>query len=791
MVRFLSFFLVPGWAIACTASFARAERFEYWPTDDVDDGQLADGVLWDAKLRAASVGDLLLNVGREGGTTWECALPFALPDLSEGQWVADARLRLSEQGGTQAEGLTVRITAARTLDPLAVRAGPDRFALPRTAALSWSITAPWDSSGQLVAKWEETPNLAPIVNEVLALPGWGASARILHLFLEVETASATDVVRFDETHPRYVYGGNAGIRPARLVVAERFRDAFWGRELLCRPQPDRVELNVVPHEDADLELRFGPAFGAPTRTVRLNDAPAGVAVQLVMDSLEPDTRYSYRLATRRAGSTVFEEGEERIFRTLPVASQEVRFAVTSDLHVTNTSFEGYWADLDLLEISLDHLAARFTEGLHFWMDLGDLVVIRAVRGVLDEEETEQRYREAREYVERVAHSIPFVFVRGNHEEVSGWGDDGSGENDALWSGRMLLKYFPPPLPDDFVSGNTAPRSGLGLPGNYFAFTAGNMRLRCGDPFLATLVRPHNGHGEVGGSLDPWDWTLGQAQYDWLAADLAEKRTPYSVFAIHHLTSSYERPTPGYGRGGIEVAKYSVAGRPSFEWGGEDTSGAYVLDQRRPFESGAPHDLLASAGCQVLLKGHDHFGVRQILDGMIYQTVPKLDDTGARTGDLWGWRPATFYPEELSIFRENSGYLTVSADDEAATWSYVRTYPPEVFGMVSDSFTVLPDDSAFPPPSPRVSLVRNVSPNPFRHQVRIEYDIARAGETSLSIYDVAGRFVASVFRRVMEPGTYETTWDGKDRNGRAVASGVYFARLRSGDRVHAERLIARH
>ena len=34
-----------------------------------------------------------------------------------------------------------------------------------------------------------------------------------------------------------------------------------------------------------------------------------------------------------------------------------------------------------------------------------------------------------------------------------------------------------------------------------------------DPFLFSETRPHNGHGETGGSLDGWDWKLGQAQYD--------------------------------------------------------------------------------------------------------------------------------------------------------------------------------------------------------------------------------------------------------------------------------------
>jgi hypothetical protein len=770
---------------------AGAARYEYWPTADADDGQLENGAIWNSKPSASTPDDLLLFVGQENGTTYECALPFALTDIADS--VADVRLRVNEQGGSLPDGLALRVSAALLLDPLTASPGIARFSLPRTSASAvWFISSPWDSSGQLVAKWEESPNLAPIVNEVVGQAGWGASNRVVHLFLEIDSAPDGNVVRFDDTHPRYPYGGNGGMRPARLIVAERFLDAFWGRELLCRPRPDRMELNLVPHTDVDLALEWGTASGSLPWSTAPATVSGGAAHHLVMDDLEPDTRYYYRVLTREAGQSSFAAGDEHSFRTLPAAGQPLRFAVTADMHVTNTSFQGYWPDLELLEVSLDHLLSYHEPwGIHFWIDLGDLVVIRATRAVLDEEETEQRYREARQCVERVAHSVPFLLVRGNHEEISGWGDDGSGSNDAIWSGRMLLEYFPTPVPDDFYSGNDTPHPGIGAPGNYFAFTAGNLRVRCGDPFLGTLVRPHNGHGEVNGSLDGWDWTLGEPQYRWLVDDLADHRTPFSLFAIHHLTSSYLGVDRYYGRGGIEVAKFAVAGRPTFEWGGEDTTGAYVLGEKRAaFDAGAPHDVLVAGGNQIVVKGHDHFSARQTLDGMIYRTVPKPDDTGARTGDRWGWRSRTFYSEEESIFHENSGFLAVHVDDEAATYEYVRTYPPAVFGQIDDSFTIFPDSTAFPSPKPTSSLVRKVWPNPFRHSVTIEYDIGRAGETTLSVHDVRGRLVRHLFRETMVPGSYDETWDGTDRNGRPVASGVYLARLRSGDRVQAQRMIVR-
>jgi len=41
---------------------------------------------------------------------------------------------------------------------------------------------------------------------------------------------------------------------------------------------------------------------------------------------------------------------------------------------------------------------------------------------------------------------------------------------------------------------------------------------------------------------------------------------------------------------------------------------------------------------------------------------------------------------------------------------------------------------------------------------------------------------------LEPGFHERVWDGLDERGRSAASGMYFLRLRSPDRVDVRRLV---
>jgi FlgD Ig-like domain len=383
-------------------------------------------------------------------------------------------------------------------------------------------------------------------------------------------------------------------------------------------------------------------------------------------------------------------------------------------------------------------------------------------------------------------------VRGNHEEVDGWDYDGTPNNTAIWSGRMLLKYFAPPLPDSFYSGNTDHFPDLGLPGDYWACSIGDLRIRALDPYLYSTQRPHNSHGETGGTLNGWDWKLGDQQYEWLHDDLVSNQSPYSMVAVHHLTSCYTGSGEYYGRGGIEIAKYSVAHRPSFEWGGEDSTGANVLSMRRPnWIYGAMHDMLTALGNQLVLKGHDHFHARQSLDGMLYVTLAKPDDTGEQTGDLWGWRWWSHYPDSVTTFEPNSGFLSIIVQSDHCTHAYIQTFPVSGIGTVLDSFTILPhgtvsastlDDAT------RVTSIRSIAPNPARGASRIEFELGRDGAVQLGVYDVTGRLVREILRAAMASGPHVASWDGRDSSGHRVAAGVYFAKLVTRERVDAVKMI---
>jgi hypothetical protein len=772
---------------------AGAARCVYEPAGDAEDGHLVGDATWQAKPTDNSVEDLLLTIGVASGTTYEPCLVFACPDVASGETVSDARLRMNVQGGAVGAPLDVVITAALQLD-IDSFPGPSRYLTPRTQASAiWHIDAAWDSSGQRIAKWAETPNLSAILAEVAAQPGWIANGHRIALFLEVTGGGADRFVRFDDTHPRWINGGNEGIRPARLIVNETYHDAFWGKELLCRPKPTSVEVNVIPHAATLLAVDWGTSPANLVNTTPIVAAGPESPAQIALAGLSPATRYYYRLRYRPPISGQWQLGDTHSFVTIPPAGQEARVCVTADMHVTNQTSLGFSTMNELLKDTLEYMPGHSTDGFHAWIDLGDLVLIRAQRPPFDLEETEQRYREARDYIDVAGHSVPLLFVRGNHEEVNGWDYDGSAENTTIWSGKMLLKWFPPPLPDAFYSGNATPFPDLGLPGNYWACRIGDLRIRALDPYLFSPRRPHNGHGESDGSLDGWDWQLGDAQYAWLRDDLLANETPYSLLAIHHLTSTYAGPGLYYGRGGIEIVDHSIAGKPTFEWGGQDSTGAVVIGAQRPaWTHGPVHDMLVQLGNQVVMKGHEHFHARQELDGMIYLTVAKPDDTGEQTGNLWGWRFFVEYPESLTVFRPNSGFLSIVAGPKAAQYSYVQTYPAAGLGTILDSFTVLPSSpvtaAGVAQPPARRTWIRDVVPNPSGGASRVDFELARGGRVQIAIYDAAGRFVRRLLDANLAAGPHRAEWDGRDGAGRRVGAGVYFAKLEDGERVDSVKMI---
>ena len=76
------------------------------------------------------------------------------------------------------------------------------------------------------------------------------------------------------------------------------------------------------------------------------------------------------------------------------------------------------------------------------------------------------------------------------------------------------------------------------------------------------------------------------------------------------------------------------------------------------------------------------------------------------------------------------------------------------------------------------------PNPFNPETWIPYQLAEESNVNIRIYDIKGRLVYQVNLGNQNAGFYMTKgeavhWDGKDKIGEKVSSGVYFYTLEAG------------
>lgn len=78
----------------------------------------------------------------------------------------------------------------------------------------------------------------------------------------------------------------------------------------------------------------------------------------------------------------------------------------------------------------------------------------------------------------------------------------------------------------------------------------------------------------------------------------------------------------------------------------------------------------------------------------------------------------------------------------------------------------------------VPLIQSNYPNPFNPSTTIEYSIPIDGKAKLSIYNIRGQKVNTLFDGTAQKGIHRIVWDGRDVSGRSVASGVYLIHLES-------------
>jgi hypothetical protein len=385
-------------------------------------------------------------------------------------------------------------------------------------------------------------------------------------------------------------------------------------EFLNNLSESSVALSVFPEQDVELFVEYGPAGEPLSRRTRARIVAADDPGVFRLEDLQPGTAYHYRVRCRNESGEFGARPEFR-FRTLP-PSGAVTFAFATDSHIFS-----FWAQAmcgtypDNLESSTRTLDNILAAGVDFLIIGGDSAMTQCNRcipcrsrgedtgtgSVRTGRQAELRYRVARNFYERVAHSIPVFQVLGNHDGEAGFLLEACDQNEQVRTHSLAArkKYLP----------IMAHRLGGGPDGNYLAFEVGDALIVILDVMRYTRSAPQTAA----------DWSLGTAQTQWLEDTLESSGKTWKFIFQEHLVGGtaisefHGRCDYHYGRGGLRATDTG------------ETTGTFLGEQA------AIHAMMKTHGAQFVFYGHDHvfsFGEKRDVQGRgegIYYV------TGGRTG----------------------------------------------------------------------------------------------------------------------------------------------------------------
>ncbi len=449
--------------------------------------------------------------------------------------------------------------------------------------------------------------------------------------------------------------------------------------LLGRPTSQSVTVNAIIDLSGEVSYEYGTASGVYGTSTDPFACAAGEPVEAVINELNPNTQYYYRLRFRETSADPWVVGDEHSFHTQRAKGETFKFTIISDSHLGQTFSSN---NPDRYERATLNVAA---DNPDFHLDLGDAFIISTDLGVGTnvtgtQSQVDAVYLAQRPYFENFGHSAPVFLAIGNHENEEGWNLDDTPFSRALASIIARKKYFLNPVPDGFYSGNSNLLPAIGgdqLREDYYAFTWGDALFVVLDPFQYTMTKPYGtitGSGEDNDetvSGDQWNWTLGEQQFNWFKQTLQNSNAKFKFVFSHHvvggqLNVSGGAGAPGYVRGGALAADY-------FEWGGDNADGTRGFETKRPgWGNDSIHELMMAHGVSAFFHGHDHQFVHEKIDGIVYQLVPSPGMTGYGF-DLYDVSSfvQTTPPYGLGNL-PSAGHLRVTVSPTQATVEYVRS-----------------------------------------------------------------------------------------------------------------------
>ena len=90
--------------------------------------------------------------------------------------------------------------------------------------------------------------------------------------------------------------------------------------------------------------------------------------------------------------------------------------------------------------------------------------------------------------------------------------------------------------------------------------------------------------------------------------------------------------------------------------------------------------------------------------------------------------------------------------------------------------------------PKTTQLFQNFPNPFNPVTAINYQLNRSTHVRFKIFDLLGKEVVTLVNKRQEAGSYSVIWDGRDKSGHLVASGIYLYQLKTDEYMATRKLL---
>ena len=127
-------------------------------------------------------------------------------------------------------------------------------------------------------------------------------------------------------------------------------------------------------------------------------------------------------------------------------------------------------------------------------------------------------------------------------------------------------------------------------------------------------------------------------------------------------------------------------------------------------------------------------------------------------------------EVQSLAEGTQYYWHVRAENSFGWGPYSATRSFEIVATSVEETTNIPNSF----------VLRQNYPNPFNPSTTISYELPKAENVRIIIYDIAGRKVTDLVNENKAAGSYTVEWNGRNEQGGAVASGLYVYRIYAGE-----------